>query len=99
MSKGYWVSAYQSVSDPDTLKAYAKLAEQAVTTNGGRFIVRTAEAIEAHEAGKVQRIVVVEFASFEQAKKAYASQAYQEALAVLGSSAVRDFRIVEGVPS
>ncbi|NBQ31812.1 MAG: DUF1330 domain-containing protein, partial [Proteobacteria bacterium] len=26
MAKGYWVSAYRSISDPEKLAAYAKLA-------------------------------------------------------------------------
>jgi uncharacterized protein (DUF1330 family) len=48
-------------------------------------------------AGREQRVVIVEFASFEQAKRVYASEAYQAALQVLGTAAERDFRIVEGV--
>jgi uncharacterized protein (DUF1330 family) len=64
--------------------------------NGGTILARTADAIEAHEAGLKQRTVVVEFASFEQAQRAYASEAYQAALRVLGAAAERDFRIVEG---
>ena len=97
MSKGYWVTAYRSISDLPTLKAYGKLAQQAIVSNGGSFLVRTADAIEAHEAGRQQRVVIVEFSSFEQAKRVYASTAYQAALQVLGTAAERDFRIVEGV--
>lgn len=96
MSKGYWVTAYLSISDLPALKAYGKLAEQAIISSGGTFLVRTADAIEAHEAGRQQRVVIVEFASFEQARQVYASAPYQAALQVLGTTAERDFRIVEG---
>jgi uncharacterized protein (DUF1330 family) len=97
MKKGYWVVAYRSVSDEDALKDYGKLAIPAIEAGGGKPFIRTAEAIEAHEAGLKQRVVIVEFESFEQAKATYRSPAYQAALKVLGSGAERDFRIVEGV--
>jgi len=96
MNKGYWIAAYRSVSDELSLKAYGKLAEVAIAAHDGTFLVRTAEAIEPHEAGLKQRTVIIEFASVELARQAYASPAYQAALQVLGSAAERDFRIVEG---
>ena len=60
-------------------------------------LVRTADAIEPREAGLKQRMVVMEFESFEKAVATYNSAAYQAALKALGSGAERDFRIVEGV--
>jgi uncharacterized protein (DUF1330 family) len=54
-------------------------------------------AVEAHEAGLVQRTVVIEFDSLEQAIAAYQSSAYQDALAVLGDAVERDIRIIRGV--
>jgi uncharacterized protein (DUF1330 family) len=97
MKKGYWVVAYRSVSDESTLKEYGKLAIPAIEAGGGKALVRTADAIVPHEAGLKQRLVVMEFESFEKAKATYTSAAYQAALKVLGSAAERDFRIVEGV--
>lgn len=97
MNKGYWVVAYRSISDESALKAYGQLAGAVIAANDGTILVRTTGGLEAHEAGLKQRTVVVEFASFEQAQRAYASEAYQAALRVLGSAAERDFRIVEGV--
>jgi uncharacterized protein (DUF1330 family) len=52
--------------------------------------------VHTYEAGLLQRTVVIEFDSVEQAKAAHDSPAYQEAMAVLGDSAERDIRIVEG---
>jgi uncharacterized protein (DUF1330 family) len=97
MKKGYWVVAYRSVPDESVLKAYGALAIPAIEAGGGRTLVRTADALEARESGLKQRIVVMEFESFERAVSTYNSAAYQEALKALGSSVERDFRIVEGV--
>ena len=96
MSKGYWVGAYRSISDPTALASYAKLAGPAVEAAGGRFLARGG-TVKTHEAGVNERTVIVEFASFELAQAAYEAKAYKEALAVLGGGAVRDVRIVEGV--
>jgi uncharacterized protein (DUF1330 family) len=97
MKKGYWVVAYRSISDESALKEYGKLALPAIEAGGGKALVRTADAIEPHEAGLKQRMVVMEFESFEKAKATYSSPGYQAALKALGSGAERDFRIVEGV--
>jgi uncharacterized protein (DUF1330 family) len=96
MAKGYWVTIYRSISDPDKLAAYAKLAPAAIAPFGGRYLVR-GTAANAYEAGLKERIVISEFASAERANAAYNSPAYQDALKALGNGAVRDLRIVEGL--
>ena len=40
MAKAYWVTQYRSVSDPEALAAYAKLAGPAIEAGGGRFVLR-----------------------------------------------------------
>jgi uncharacterized protein (DUF1330 family) len=45
----------------------------------------------------MQRVVVIEFDSLEQAVNAHDSDAYQAALKALDNGADRDIRIVEGV--
>jgi uncharacterized protein (DUF1330 family) len=97
MKKGYWVVAYRSISDETALKEYGKLAMPAIQAAGGKALVRTADAVEPREAGLKQRMVVVEFESYEKAIAAYNSAAYREALKALGSAVERDFRIVEGI--
>jgi uncharacterized protein (DUF1330 family) len=97
MKKGYWIVLYRSVTDTAALAEYGALAVAASEAHGGRTLVRTAEAIEPHEAGLKQRTVVTEYESFAKAVEAYKSDAYQKALSALGSAAERDFRIVEGV--
>jgi uncharacterized protein (DUF1330 family) len=95
MPKGYWVTCYRSISDPQKLAAYAKLAPAATAPFGARYLARGSAAF-AYEAGQKERIVISEFPSLEQAVAAYNSPAYQEALKVLGDGAVRDIRILEG---
>ena len=96
MPKGYWVTCYRSVSDPQKLAAYASLAPAAVAPFGGRYLAR-GTAAAAYEAGQKERIVMSEFPSVDAAIAAYESPAYQEALRALGDGAVRDIRIIEGL--
>ena len=62
----------------------------------GRFLARGLPAQEC-DSGVVERTVVIEFDSVEQAVAAYESPGYQEALRVLGDSAERDLRIIDGL--
>ena len=96
MAKGYWVSVYPAISDPERLTAYNELARAAVQAGGGRVLSRGGRVV-AHEAGITQKVVVIEFNSFEQAAAAYDSAAYQKALAALPDGVRRDFRIIEGI--
>jgi uncharacterized protein (DUF1330 family) len=96
MPKGYWVSVYRTISDPEKLAAYNELAAPAVRAAGGRTLVRGGQVV-AHDAGIAGRTILVEFDSFDQAVAARESAAYQEALVALSDGVERDFRIVEGV--
>jgi uncharacterized protein (DUF1330 family) len=97
MAKAYWVNTYRSISDSAAFDTYAKLAGPAIEGAGGRFIVRGNPA-KVYESGMMQRVVVIEFDSVDQAVRAHDSDAYQAALKALGNGADRDIRIVEGVP-
>jgi uncharacterized protein (DUF1330 family) len=96
MAKAYIVTTYRSISDPDALAGYAKLAGPAIQAAGGRILAR-GTAVKAYESGLLQRVVIAEFDNVEHAVAAHDSTEYQAALKVLGNGAVRDMRIVEGV--
>ena len=96
MPKAYWVVCYRSISDPQKLAAYAKLAPAATAPFGARYLAR-GTATAAFEAGVKERIVITEFPSLQQAIAAYESPAYQAALKALDDGAVRDVRIIEGL--
>lgn len=96
MAKAYWVTTYRSISNPDALAAYAKLAGPAITAAGGRFLARGTPS-KTYEAGLNQRTVLIEFDSVAQATAAHDSPGYKAALDALGNGAERDIRIIEGV--
>jgi uncharacterized protein (DUF1330 family) len=96
MAKAYWIACYRHISDPAKLAAYAKVAGPAIEAGGGRFLARSIAA-KAYEDGKLDRTVLIEFDSLDQAAAVHDSAAYQEALKLLDGGAVRDLRIVPGV--
>ena len=96
MAKAYWVAMYRSISNPEALAEYAKLASPAIAAGGGRFLAR-GSAAKAYEAGVMQRVVVIEFPSVAAATATHDSAAYQAALKVFNKAGERDLRIVEGV--
>ena len=96
MPKAYWVATYRSISNPDAVAEYAKLAGPAIAAGGGRFLAR-GTAAKAYEKGVLQRVVIIEFDSVEKAAAAHDSSGYQAALKVFGNAAERDLRIVEGL--
>jgi uncharacterized protein (DUF1330 family) len=94
VAKAYWINTFRSVSDPAKLAAYTELAGPAMRGSGGRFLARGRPA-RVFESGVIERTVLIEFDSVEQAVAAYESPAYQEALQALGDGAERDIRIIE----
>jgi len=95
MRKGYWITFYRSVSNPEALAAYGKLAGPAIAAGGGRFLVRGMPA-KTFEAGLNQRTVVIEFESLEKAIATFESREYQAAKKLLEGAAERDVRMAEG---
>jgi uncharacterized protein (DUF1330 family) len=96
MANAYWISAYREIIDPNKLAAYAKLAGPSIEAGGGRILARGVAA-KAYEAGLMERIVVIEFDSVEQAIATHESPSYRAALAALDGGVVRDMRIVAGI--
>src|SRR4029453_9722924 len=99
MAKAYWITTYRSISKPEAVQAYARIAGPALLQAGGRVLARGV-AVKGMEKGRPQRTVIIEFDSVERAVAAYNSPGYKKALAALGKDAAdRDIRIVEGVES
>ena len=95
MPKGYWITFYRSISNPEALAAYGKLAGPAINAGGGRVVVRGIPA-KTYEAGLNQRTVMIEFDSLEKAIAAFESAEYQAARKLLEGAAERDIRMMEG---
>ena len=96
MAKGYWIVCYREVRDALKVAAYGKMALPAIEAGGGKILAR-GTAVKVFEAGQLERTVVIEFPSVEQAIAAYDSPEYQAALKALAGGAVRDLRIVPGL--
>ena len=96
MAKGYWVTFYNSISNPAALAEYAKLAGPAIEKGGGRILARTV-ATKGYEGGLKERVVLIEFDSVEKAISTIESAEYQAAKKLLEGAVDREIRIVEGI--
>ena len=97
MPKAYWVATYRTVSNPDALAAYGKVAGAALQAAGGKILARGMPAATL-DGGYMGRTVLIEFDSVDAARAAYNSPAYQDALKLLGADAQeRDIRVIEAL--
>ncbi len=95
MAKGYWV-VHVDVTDTDAYAKYRAFVQPFLEANGGRFVVRGGQH-EVTEGSVRPRTVVVEFPSYEQARRAYHSAEYSEGRKLRTAISSADFVIVEGV--
>jgi len=93
--KGYIVCVYESIKDEDALKDYALKAREAVEKYDGKFLIRGGKKIST-EGNEFIRTAIIEFSSFEQAKKFFYSTEYQTAHELLKDSVIRHHQIIEG---
>jgi len=91
-----YVIANVAVSDPDRYAEYVKLTPATIEQFGGRFIARGGRAERLEGLTPVNRVVVIEFPSYEQAKAWYASDGYRAAMAIRQSASTASFLLVEG---
>ncbi|MGD9953745.1 MAG: DUF1330 domain-containing protein [Burkholderiales bacterium] len=93
-----YVIAEVEVTDPATYEEYRKLVPPTLAKYGGKFLVRGG-AVESKEGGwEPKRLVVLEFASMDQARKWYHSAEYAPALALRLKAARSRLVLVEGAP-
>ena len=95
MAKGYWITTYRSVSNPDKVAAYAKLAAPAIAAGGGTFLVRGNPA-KTFEKGLMERTVVTEWPSVERALEWYHSEEYREAKGIRQAASTGKMILIEG---
>lgn len=94
----YWIAEYDHITDEDKVAAYVALAGPALEAAGGRYLARGLPE-QTYELGETTRTVLIEFESVQAARSAHDSVGYQQALAALDGGAVRDMRIVAGIPA
>lgn len=91
-----YVIAEVEVTDPAAYEEYRKLVPATIAKYGGKYLVRGG-AVESKEGGwQPNRLVVLEFASLEQARKWYHSPEYAPVLALRLKAARSKAVLVEG---
>lgn len=91
-----YVIAQIDVQDPVRYADYVKLTPGTIEPFGGRFIARGGRAEKLEGDIAVNRVVVLEFPSYQQAKDWYESDGYRIAMAIRRSSSKGSLILVEG---
>lgn len=92
-----YLIAEVDVTDAAAYEEYKKLTPGAIAAYGGRFVVRGGK-VDSKEGGwNPARLIVIEFASMEQARKFYDSPEYAPALAIRLKAAKTRLILAEGV--
>ena len=96
MKKAYWVGVV-NVKNADEYKKYVNIAGPALLAAGANVLSRGGK-IKNLEGKEMDRIVVIEFPSMEDAEKFYHSDEYKKGLKFLNSDvADRFLNIAEGI--
>lgn len=93
-----YVIAQIDVQDPVRYADYVKLTPGTIEPFGGRFIARGGRAEKLEGDIAVNRVVVLEFPNYQQAKAWYESEGYRIAMAIRRSSSKGSLILVEGTP-
>lgn len=94
MAKGY-IIAHITVRDPEAYKEYVERDTPVLQAHGGRFLVRGGQSV-VPEGQTLDRHVVIEFPSYEQAIGAYNDPEYQEIAEIRKRTADSVIVVVEG---
>jgi len=86
-----------AVRDADRYKEYVQAATPTVAAHGGRYIARGGRAERLEGSVAVNRIVLLEFPSYEHARGWYDSAEYRKALAIRQSCSAGELILVEGM--
>lgn len=85
------------VTDPAAFEQYRKLARASIEAFGGRYIVRGGRHETLEGEWPLKRVVILEFASHDQARAWWSSAEYRDAKALRLRSAKSRMFVVEGV--
>ena len=92
-----YLIAEVEITDPKAYEEYRKIVPATIAQYGGRYLVRGG-ALETKEGGWTpSRVVVLEFASMDQARKWYHSPEYAPALAIRTRAGKSKVILVEGI--
>mgnify|MGYP002631336137 CR=1 FL=1 len=92
-----YIIARVNVTDAEKFKGYQALTPNAITKNGGKFVVRGGDIVTLEGEPETRRVVVLEFADVAAAKAFWNSPEYSEAKAARENAADFQAFIVEGL--
>ena len=95
MKKGYIIVRI-SIRDSNLFQKYPPLSSEAIKKYGGKYVIRGGKTEILEGEWPIDRTTVVEFESFEKAKKCYESIEYSEAMKVRQKSTNSDLILIEG---
>ena len=95
MKKGY-IIVRVSIHDPELFQKYPVLSTEVMKKFGGKYIIRGGKFEVVEGEWPFDRTTVVEFESFESAKKCYESVEYSEAMKIRQNSTKSDLILIEG---
>lgn len=93
----YIIAEVATVTDPATMEEYRKQVPATLARYGGRFLVRGGAHETIEGDWKLNRLVVLEFPSMEQAKRWYDSEEYREPKAMRLRAGRTNLVMVEGI--
>jgi uncharacterized protein (DUF1330 family) len=91
-----FVIADVHVTNPEGYEPYRPLAAASIARFGGRFVVRGGKAGLLEGAPAPERVVVIEFADADAARRWYYSDEYQQALKIRQANSTARVVLVEG---
>jgi uncharacterized protein (DUF1330 family) len=92
-----YLIAEVEITDPKAYEEYRKIVPGTIAQYGGRYLVRGG-SVEPKEGGWTpSRVVVLEFASLDQARKWYHSPEYAPALAIRTRAGKSKVILVDGI--
>ena len=93
-----YIIARIKVTDPETYERYKQQTPTVVAEAGGRFLVRGGRCkLLEGDSSELDRTIVIEFDSYEQARQFYESPNYQEILPLRVSASRSEVLLVEGL--
>jgi uncharacterized protein (DUF1330 family) len=85
-----------TVTDPEKIEEYRKLAGESVAAHGGRFIVRGGRTEVLDGDWSPKRVVVIEFPGMDEARRWRSSSQYGKACEIRNRAATTRMILVEG---
>ena len=95
MKKGY-IIVRVSIHNNELFQKYPPISTEVMKKYGGKYIIRGGKTDVLEGEWPVDRTTVVEFESFESAKKCYESVEYSEAMKIRQNSTKSDLILIEG---